>query len=223
MALPKWVNRYNMQSLAATAFAATANWYLSSEELSSHAILTSGICVLYSIDMCFRLFDLNKTYEEMNEGLNTTCNISDKIITSTYAPVLYTSINVFLIAVFATSGRYEGNVDPGESKTSDWHGSLAVLAIVIPYLVNTYFSIKYPLRSIIDDENHTNAQLITNANNTNKIQDLELASRDTARTQRLDARLGDFFEASRVRVTAQNEGTGEFNLKLQRINQAMVV
>ncbi len=216
MALPEWVNRHNLHSFVATAFAAAANWYLSSEELSSHAILTSGICVSYFFDVCFRLYDLKETYEKEDEGITTTCGIHDGLIMSTYAPVLYASINVFLIAVFATSGQYEGNIDPSESKTSEWHGSLAILAIVVPYLVNTYFSIKYPLRSITDRESHTDECLKQNETDSKELFTLKSAARQTALNRRLDIRLNNFFQSTGLKAETQGEETEGFRITLER-------
>ncbi len=215
MRLPKSVNGQNIASLMDASMSAAANWFLSSDRLLIHAILTASICCFYSYRLCTQLYKIEKIYSKLENGLKKTCGVSDKRIMSTFSPVFCTAINVFLIGVYTTTGNYQNSdIDPKESKTNSLHSTVAVLAIILPYIIHRYISLKYPLRDMAAVKEYSDEALKTKAKDSEELAGLKAATKSTITRRKPNNEFSRFFNSLNMRVEYKNVEEDNFSVTL---------
>ena len=141
----KKVKKSDINNAISAGFAAAGNWYLSHENLRTHAIVTSGICLFYSFSSLLQLYEIEKAYAKVEAGLGSTCNISDRRLMTTVAAGLYMSTWGVLVGIFWATGVYNSGTasDTGDTETSGEQSIVALLAIIFTWMVNTAFTYKY--------------------------------------------------------------------------------
>ena len=157
---------------SAAIVATVSNYYLSGEDLISHSVVTTTVCVMYSIILLKQLFDIKNAYSKEEMSINLS-----------FATFTYLAIPIYLIGAFFSTGKYESNnTASSEVKTAQDTTIALMLAIIVPTIAHTYFLIKYPMKSIVNIASNSDEELTYRKQLAERV-DLLLAKIESKRKQ----------------------------------------